>query len=92
MRGFFSREELKKAEIFEGNDFTNNVPTFRIPTKSYLSTFNLKDRLYDLKTDINQNNNIITDEQSHLWCEKLRNKMSEVGAPESEFVRLGLEK
>jgi hypothetical protein len=48
------------------------------------------DQLFDLKADPEQENNLVSVADCSGFNEKLRQALCEAGAPEEEYIRLGL--
>ncbi len=90
IRGFFNREALKNAKLVEGDAFTNGVPVLKVPTKSYINTYKQGNRLYDIKEDLEEKNNLYNDKNKEIWNERLKEALENVETPDTEFLRLNL--
>ncbi len=90
MRGFFSSQQLKEAHLVPGSRYSNGIPCLKIPGQSIYHSETFGDRLYCLSSDPQQTVNLLNDENRSCWEQKLSQALTEAGAPEEEFARLGL--
>ena len=91
MRGFFSPEELKTAELVEPFSFTKGYKVIKTKAEKGLAVFGDGHLLFDLEKDPGQIQPI-TDPDVEQWMINLLVKlMKENDAPVDQFVRLGLE-
>lgn len=91
MRGFIGEDLMDDAEIVEGNKFSNGMKTLKIPGKSYFSSSIYGDLLFNVKDDEEQNNNLAENKElTYRYKEMMIREMKKVGAPEEQYVRLGL--
>ena len=90
MRGFFPDKMLENLKVIEGNRFTNGYPVLEIEGMTYIDSYSIGHLLFDMKHDPKQNIPMNNQEIEELMIDKLKKKMTEIEAPESEFIRLGL--
>ena len=91
IRGYFTDEQLKQAELIEGCRFTNGIPCLRMPSVlPYYHADRFGDRLYDLDEDPSQKNNLLTNETAVIWNQKLSDTLKKADAPKEEYERMGL--
>lgn len=91
MRGFFSEEQLKAAEIVPGSRFSNGLPCMRMPVfRTPFAADKYGDRLYDLNDDPGELHDILNEENAAVWNENLRAALKRAGAPTEEYKRLGI--
>lgn len=91
IRGYFTDEQLKQAELIEGCRFTNGIPCLRMPSVlPYYHADRFGDRLYDLDEDPSQKKNLLTNETAVIWNQKLSDTLKKADAPKEEYERLGL--
>lgn len=90
MRGFFPDSMLKEIKLIEGNRFTNGYPVIELEGMTYIDSYSIGHLLFDMKEDPKQNNPLDNEVIENMMKEKLVKKMTEIDAPESEFIRLGL--
>jgi hypothetical protein len=57
---------------------------------TYIDSYSIGHLLFDMKEDPKQNNPLSNEVIENMMKEKLVKKMTEIDAPESEFIRLGL--
>lgn len=57
---------------------------------TYIDSYSIVHLLFDMKEDPKQNNPLNNEVIENMMKEKLVKKMTEIDAPESEFIRLGL--
>ncbi|MBR3350169.1 MAG: sulfatase-like hydrolase/transferase [Solobacterium sp.] len=91
IRGFFSEEQLKQAEIVNPGRFSNGIPVMKMPSSSYSLAYRFGDQLFDLENDPEEENNLASETDCTSFMEKLRTALKEAGAPEEEYRRLGIE-
>ncbi|MBQ6333788.1 MAG: sulfatase-like hydrolase/transferase [Erysipelotrichaceae bacterium] len=90
IRGFFSKDQLEKAQICQGNRFTNHIPCMKIPMNNFYLHFPQDERFFDLEKDPDQSEDLIGKMDLGDWNKKLRIALEKAGAPEEEFERLGI--
>ena len=88
--GFFSAEQLARAEMTPGCRMTNSLPCMKIPAFSFYHAEKFGDRLYDLRVDPAEQHNILTDQNRGEWEERLARALQEADAPAEEYERLGI--
>lgn len=88
--GFFSAEQLARAEMTPGCRMTNGLPCMKIPVFSFYHAEKFGDRLYDLRVDPAEQNNILTDQNRGEWEKRLARALQEADAPAEEYERLGI--
>ena len=93
MRGFFSSEELNKAEYVDGGRYSNHNKVLKVPTAHAMGSFvSWPDALYDKKNDPNQLVNLADDQQLVKdMTAKLAKAMKEADAPDWQFIRLNID-
>lgn len=92
MRGFFSKETLKQAELVE-TDFTNGIPVLKVPTAKMLDFFKKLPNdtmLFNIKEDPNQLHPLQDSELEAEMADLLIKCMKNAKADEAQFVRLNL--
>jgi hypothetical protein len=91
MRGHFSAEELRAAELVEGFPFTRGTPVLRTPAWTVGNPFRFGTLLYDLEHDPRQQKPLRdADEIEMKMIELLVELMRESEAPVEQYERLGL--
>ena len=90
IRGYFAEDQLRRAVITDGGRYSNGLPVMKMPSKPMSLAHRFGDQLFDLKTDPEEENNLAGSADTSVFCEKLKEALKEAGAPEEEFVRLGL--
>ena len=90
IRGFFSEEQLRQAEIVNPGRFSNGIPVMKMPSKALSIACQFGDQFYDLQNDPEEENNLAGTEEAKAYDEKLKQALCEAGAPEEECIRLGL--
>ena len=88
--GFFSAEQLARAETTPGCRMTNVLPCMKIPAFSFYHAEKFGDRLYDLRVDPAEQHNILTDQNRTEWEKRLARALQEADAPAEEYERLGI--
>ncbi len=92
MRGFFPVEELNEARLVDGGRYSNHCMVLEVPTKHSMGSFvSYPDMLYDKKSDPGQEMNLSDPEIIKDMTAKLVRAMEDAGAPEWQFIRLGLD-
>ncbi len=92
MRGFFSKEELQKAELIDGGRYSNDTPVLKVPAYHSMGSFVAwPDALYDKKEDPDQINDLKDPQLIKDMTAKLVKAMKEADAPDWQFIRLGIE-
>ena len=92
MRGFFAKEELKDAELVNGGKYSHDTPVMKVP--SYHSTGSFvrwPDALYDKKSDPDQKTSLTDETLIKDMTAKLENALNKAGAPDWQYIRLGIE-
>ena len=94
MRGFFDRDNLEQAQLVNGGRFTHNMPCLRVPVKTIYNSYRYGNLLFDVSNDPEESDNLVNEKPD--ICRKMENAltgiMTQVGAPDEEFIRLGLQK
>lgn len=90
MRGFFPEKMLRDIKLISGNRFTNGFPVIEIEAFSHIDSYSIGHLLFDMEQDPNQNYPLTDSLIEGIMCQKMKQKMTEIEAPESEFIRLGL--
>ena len=92
MRGFFSREELEKAEYGLSFSFTGGVSVLKTPVKVFSNSMpqDGSSWLYDLQNDPGQEHPLQDEKEEARMKELLIRLMRESEAPEEQFKRLQL--
>jgi arylsulfatase A-like enzyme len=89
MRDFFSMNELKTAELVEPFSFTKGVKLIRYNTSVGLGNpFIYGTKLFDLKSDPEQNNPLIDNELERQFIKILVELMKQNDAPIEQYSRL----
>lgn len=93
MRGYFRAEQLAAAELVPGGRYTNGLPCLRMPLKSFYKAQSFGDRLYDLDRDPEQLHDLAAEDGALTarWKTNLTGALRRAGAPEEEYLRLGLQ-
>lgn len=96
MRGFFTLEELKTAQMHEGFSFTKGCPIMQIKTNGnpfFMKSQEVgKDELYDLEKDPHQKTPLDLPEVKERLLKEMARHFKENEAPEEMYQRFGLEK
>lgn len=90
IRGYFSEDQLKGAEIVNPGRFSNGLPLMRMPARIYSIAQEFGDQLFDLASDPDQENNLAKTVDCSEFNQKLTEALKECGAPAEEYERLGL--
>lgn len=90
MRGRFTVEELRAAELVPGFEFTKGVPVLRVPAWAMGSPAEFGTLLFDLESDPDQEDPLRDDELELRMAELLVTVMRSNEAPKDQFERLGL--
>lgn len=91
MRGHFSAEELRAAELVEGFPFTRGIPVLRTPAWTVGNPFRFGTLLYDLELDPQQQRPLRDDDELEMtMIELMVELMRESEAPAEQYERLGL--
>ena len=92
MRGFFSNDELKTAELAEPFAFTKGLKTLRVKGQSWVNPHQFGTMLFDLDADFNQERPIKDPAAEKLMTGHLVQMMRDNDAPAEQFQRLSLPK
>lgn len=90
MRGFFSGDELRKAELITDFDFSRGYPLLQTPGTVFTNPHTFGTLLWDLAADPKQSSPTIDDDRERDLAQALRDRMVASEAPLSQFERLGL--
>lgn len=90
MRGFFTVNELAKAELAGPFTFTKGVPLLRTPAATMGNPRSLGTLLFDLQKDPKQENPLLDQSLELRMCAALVDLLKRSDAPPSQFERLGL--
>jgi len=91
IRGYFSEDQLRQAEIVNPGRYSNNIPVMKMPSVSMSLACKFGDQLFDLEEDPNQENNLAHTVDCTPFNTKLHQALQEAGAPAEEYERLGIE-
>ncbi len=92
MRGFFNTDDIKKSEFVFGDKYSNYVKYLKIPTKTFYNTFELGNKLFNLKNDLLQENNLALKEDISCYQKWILDGLNKYDAPKEEYLRLGFNK
>lgn len=90
MRGRFSADALRAAELVAPFSFTKGVPLLRVPTIAPTNPAAFGSQLFDLEKDPAQLAPIVDDELELHMVRLLVQLMRDADAPSDQYVRLGL--
>ena len=90
IRGFFAEDQLREAKISSPGRYSNGIPVIKMPAKPFSIACRFGDQLFDLQDDPEEENNLALKTDCSEFNETLRQALKEAGAPEEEYVRLGL--
>lgn len=90
MRGYFSAEELRDAELVPGFSFTKEMPVLRTNGAVATNPFTFGTQLFDLHNDPDQLHPLIDEDLELRMANALVAAMRDNEAPASQFDRLGL--
>lgn len=90
MRGFFSKNELREAELVDGLPFTQGMPVLRTPGSVFTNPYAFGTLLWDLQDDPRQTSPLVDDELELAVAQALRDAMVAGDAPPSQYERLGM--
>jgi len=91
MRGFLSKDMLDTMVLQPGNRFTNQYPYTEIEVSTYIDSYSIGHLLFDLQEDPLQKNPLADLEVEQAMIDKLIQLMHKIEAPQSEYLRLGLD-
>lgn len=93
MRGFFSAEELKGAELVDGGKYSHHLPVVQFPAPHSMGSFiRWPDALYDKANDPEQKHPVTDPELIQHMTARLKDAMKAADAPDWQYKRLGIEK
>ena len=87
MRGFFSPDQLRAAELVSGDRYSNGLPYLKMRCKTYMNSHDFGSSLWDVRSGELRVEDVAT--ESRL-IEALSYFMNACDAPDEEFERLGL--
>jgi len=90
MRGFFSIDELKTAQLAEPFPFTKGLKTVQTNGRAWTNAFGFGTLLFDLKSDPKQEHPISDPEVEQMMTDHIVGLMKANDAPPEQFERLGL--
>ena len=90
MRGLFTPEELRGAELAPPFSFSKGCPTLKLPARPWVDAHPFGTLLFDLETDPGQERPLANPEIESLMTEYLVKLMQANDAPAEQFERLGL--
>ncbi len=90
MRGRFSVDALKQAELAPAFSFTKGLPVLKVPTLAPTNPAAFGTLLFDLETDPEQENPLVDDVIELRMVGLLVELMRRNDAPAEQYVRLGL--
>lgn len=90
MTGFYANDFLKDLRVIKGNRFTNGYPVLEMDFSTYIDSYSMGHLLFDMSKDPKQERPLNNPEIEEQMVQKLKEKMHEIEAPLSEFIRLGL--
>ena len=94
MKTFFTKEELKEAELVRGDGFSDNVPVLKIPDNvnpRFVSSIPFGENLlYDLQTDPSQDRPIRDEVITKKLLAEMKRILKENDAPQElyQYYRL----
>ena len=90
MRGFFSLDELKTAQLAQPFSFTKGCPTVRMNSGFWVNPHDFGTMLFDLKNDPLQENPIADPDVEQTMARHIERLMQANDAPPEQYERLGL--
>ncbi len=90
MRGFFTKEELKEAQLVDPLPFTQGLRVLQTPGSVFTNPYVFGTLLWDLRTDPRQVTPLLDDGVELSMARALRDALVAADAPPSQFERLGL--
>lgn len=92
MRGYMSDVLNEDIEIVNIGRLSNNMKVLKVQGKTYVSPYKFGDLLFNVKEDVEQNNNLASNKEIvNKYKELMIREMVKVGAPEEQYIRLGLD-
>lgn len=92
MRGYMNDVLNEDIELVDMGRFSNDMKVLKIQGKTYVSPYRFGDLLFNVKEDVEQNNNLISNKELvNKYKEMMIREMVKVGAPEEQYIRLGLD-
>ena len=97
MIGFFSKNELSKAEMVAPFKFTKGCRVMKVPNDSriknatFCNSFQYGHLLWDLANDPDQNNKLDDPSTEASMLNKMIRMMKANDAPDEQYIRLGIE-
>ncbi|MDU3355532.1 hypothetical protein [Clostridium sp.] len=91
MRGYMSDVLNEDIEMVNIGRFSNNMKVLKVQGKTYVSPYKFGDLLFNVKEDVEQNNLASNKEIVNKYKELMIREMVKVGAPEEQYIRLGLD-
>ena len=92
MRGYMSDVLNEDIEMVNIGRFSNNMKVLKVQGKTYVSPYKFGDLLFNVKEDVEQNNNLASNKEIvNKYKELMIREMVKVGAPEEQYIRLGLD-
>jgi len=90
MRGRFSPEELKDAELAPPFSFTKGCPVLRVPGRAWAAAHPFGNLLFDVQADPKQLNPLQDEAIEAMMTEKMVSLMQANDSPVDQYERLGL--
>ncbi|SEI15101.1 Arylsulfatase A [Leifsonia sp. CL147] len=90
MTGFFSTEQLARAELTQPLPFSKGLPVLKTPAQGWVSPAAFGTQLFDLETDPDQLIPLRDPELELRLATALRDALIASNAPSEQYVRLGL--
>ena len=92
MRGYMNDVLNEDIELVDMGRFSNDMKVLKIQEKTYVSPYRFGDLLFNVKEDVEQNNNLISNKELvNKYKKMMIREMVKVGAPEEQYIRLGLD-
>lgn len=88
----FAPDELQDLSLENPFEFTKNCKVMKIPLKGFNQHYRFGTKLFDLKNDPGQLNEIVDYDVEKRMIELMRSLMKESDAPDEQYVRLGIPK
>lgn len=91
MKKFFSGDELKKASLHKGFEFTKGMPVLEVPAENNKpQAFEWGSMLFDIEKDPEQLNPVNEPDVERRLINEMIELMRQNDAPKSQYIRLGL--
>ena len=87
IRGFFSAEQLRAAELVPGDRYSNGLPYLKMRSRTYMNSYDFGSSLWDVRAGEERIEDAALEAR---LTEALAAEMRRCEAPAEEFERLGL--